>query len=366
MGRKKKTGPDYWPALDRDLYVNARGGSRRSGRRQYWRLSPTTIHGVEVNYTTCLKWLEAQSLLAPDTLPADRWPLDVVEGMAEDMMIEGCSVASVRTRVARLKRALGVMQPDRNLDYFDVLLREFDQPKPRFDPIVWKITSADLRNFGVELMQSAAVVFAGDAVAVAARFCAGLQIALIAARPWRRRVFTLMQLYEHLVRVGDSWRMQARSHETKHRRYQSGQVPRDRVADLETYLGIHRPALCALSGYTGAAVWINERGQPMTPQQFSRVFARLTTDKFKERVTVHAVRKIAATTMAVHNPSKVHDVQATLGHLQYSTGERHYILANTMQAHKDLDATIDALARAARDRRRLARRKPPGSEEIQE
>ncbi len=94
----------------------------------------------------------------------------------------------------------------------------------------------------------------------------------------------------------------------------------------------------------------------MTPQQFLDTFSRLTEQKFGERVTVHTVRKIAATTMALHDPVNVHQVQGILGHAEYSTSENSYVLAGAVQAHSDLDATIDILARAARERRRLARR----------
>lgn len=95
----------------------------------------------------------------------------------------------------------------------------------------------------------------------------------------------------------------------------------------------------------------------MTAAQFLRSFKRLTEQKFGEPITVHAVRKIAATTMALHNPAKVHHVQGVLGHARYETGEQHYMLAGAVQAHADLDAAIDKLVRSAKDRRRVSRRR---------
>jgi len=357
MPRRKSTGPDFWPPIDRELYEKAaRHGSRRSGQRRLRSLSRRSRRGLELDYTVSLRWLQAIGRLHPDTVPVARWPGDTLEDMAIDMIANGYSIASVHSRIGRLKRMLKAMLPDAELGHFDALLREIERPRARFDPIVWKVNSADLQSYGVELMECADVIESVTATEAAALYCCGLQIALIAARPWRKSQFALIELGVHLCREGATWRMRAHPHETKHRRYQSGLVPLKLAFNMTRYMNVHRVALCLRSGYSGNALWLNEKGRPLTAAQFLGSFKRLTEQKFGEPITIHAVRKIAATTMALHNPAKVHYVQGVLGHARYETGEQHYILAGAVQAHAALDATIDQLARLARDRRRLSRR----------
>jgi hypothetical protein len=273
--------------------------------------------------------------------------------MAIDMFANGYSAAYVHTRIGRLKRMLSVMLPNAELDHFDALGREIERPRARFDPIVWRVNSADLQSYGVELMERADSIAPVSATEAAALYCCGLQIALIPARPWRKSQFALMELGVHLSREGATWRMRAYPHETKQRRYQSGLVPLKLASNMSRYLNVHRVALCLLSGYSGNALWLNEKGRPLTPAQFLRLFKRLTEEKFGEPITISAVRKIAATTMALHSPAKIHHVQGVLGHARYETGEQHYVLAGAIQAFADLDATIDQLERSARDRRRV-------------
>jgi hypothetical protein len=356
MPRRQSAGPEFWPPIDRELYEKAaRHGSRRSGQRRLRSLSSRTRRGLEVDYTVSLRWLQGIGRLHPDTVPVARWPGDTLEDMAIDMIVNGYSIASVHSRIGRLRRMLKVMVPDAELGHFDALLREFERPRARFDPIVWKVNSADLQSYGVDLMERADAVESVTAT-TAALYCCGLQIALIAARPWRKRQFALMELGVHLCREGATWRMRAHSHETKHRRYQSGLVPLKFASNMRRYINVYRVALCSRSGYSGNALWLNEKGRPLTPAQFLSSFKRLTEQKFEEPITIQAVRKIAATTMALHNPAKVHHAQGVLGHARYETGEQHYILAGAVQAHASLDATIDQLARSAKDRRRLSRR----------
>jgi len=357
MPRRNSAGPDFWPLIDRELYEKAaRHDSRRSGQRRFRSLSSRYRRGVEVDYTVSLRWLQAIGRLHPDIVPVARWPGDTLEDMAIDMIANGYSIASVHTRIGRLKRMLKVMQPDVELGHFDALLREIERPRARFDPIVWKVNSADLRSYGVELMERADAIESETPPEAAPLHCCGLQIALIAARPWRKSQFALIELGVHLCREGATWRMRAHPHETKHRRYQSGLVPLKLASSMGRYVNVHRVALCSRSGYSGNALWLNDKGRPLTPAQFLDSFKRPTEKKFGEPITIHAVRKIAATTMALHNPAKIHHVQGVLGHTRYETSEQHYILAGAVQAHASLDATIDQLARSARDRRRLSRR----------
>jgi hypothetical protein len=67
--------------------------------------------------------------------------------------------------------------------------------------------------------------------------------------------------------------------------------------------------------------------------------------------TPQLMRKIATTTLAVHNPKEVHAIQGILGHAGLAVGERYYNLANSISAFEQLDGTIDRVARDSKTRK---------------
>jgi integrase/recombinase XerD len=95
----------------------------------------------------------------------------------------------------------------------------------------------------------------------------GLMIALLAARPLRRKNFTRIEVGRHLVREGANWQLRIAGEETKTGRPIAQPFPAVLVPSLERYLAVHRPVLAALPGHqhrpAGAALWLSARGTPM-------------------------------------------------------------------------------------------------------
>jgi hypothetical protein len=84
----------------------------------------------------------------------------------------------------------------------------------------------------------------------------GLQIALLALRPFRRGNFTAIEIGRHLVKRGESWWLQLDDDETKNGTTIEVPFPDDLVHWLERYLSIYRPLLAGTK-YKGNALWLS-------------------------------------------------------------------------------------------------------------
>lgn len=355
MLRQRGLSLSRWPQRDRELLtIGMLRSSRRTQKRSPRSLSIDTKNGIIADACVSLGWLSERGLLDTNSAPSERWPASVVEQMINEMIANGYSIATLHTRVGRLKRCLGIMQPDADLSHFDVILRELDRPQPAFAPVIWRVTSRDLQAFGIELMQTAEDTPEMTDVDRADLHRTGLQVALIAARPWRKRPFSKLELRKHLTNSSGGWRMTATADETKNRRRQSGTIPAKIVKHLDRHLTHFRTVLCG-NGDAGNALWVNRDGTSQTPAQFYKAFCLVTEDRFGQHITLQNVRKIAATTMAVHNPKHVRAIQGILGQAGPEVGEHWYNMANSFAAFDQLDKTIDKLSRHSKRVRKKGR-----------
>ncbi|MEQ1578510.1 MAG: hypothetical protein ABL894_12745 [Hyphomicrobium sp.] len=282
--------------------------------------------------------------------PSARWPSSILEDMLTDMHMAGYSPASIVTRLYRLGKVLLMMEPGANLSHFAMLRREFGPIKPAFDPIIWKVSSYDLQKLGIDLMNKADTAGHWDEIDRADGYRTGLQIAILAARPWRTGVFMSMTVDKHLTRNGDRWQLKAESFETKHRRAQAAVAPVRLDTYIDRYCSVHRLALrkkCIECN----ALWINKNGKPQTADEFRIEFRGQTEARFGTVITPSLARKIAATTIATANPEQIHAVQGVLGHSRYGTGEQWYNMASSLSAFNDLDATMTRLEKGPRKKK---------------
>ena len=79
----------------------------------------------------------------------------------------------------------------------------------------------------------------------------GLMIALLAARPLRRRNFAMITIGQHLIRVGPDWRLLFAAADTKTGQPIETDLPDRLVPYLEHYLCAVRPAFPGPIATTG-------------------------------------------------------------------------------------------------------------------
>ncbi len=175
----------------------------------------------------------------------------------------------------------------------------------------------------------------------------GLLIALLAARPLRRRNLVGLQLDRHLVRRGAAWWLQIPAAETKTRVPLEMSWPASLEPWLEVYLVDGRPVLCRQQGRWnrpgGAALWISGDGSAMTSDAVYDRIMRRTREAFGQGINPHLFRDCAATTLAMADPENIGTAASVLGHRSLLSTERFYNQAQSVDAACHLHRVLAGL-----------------------
>src|SRR5436190_18153301 len=310
-----------WPNLDRlawqaaitegDLLETGGGGSE-------W--APCSRQKIAKGYGRWLTWLGIRGLLGPKTDPAERVTRDAVRDYVADLRIANNAPYTVLARVQELYQAIRVMAPERDWAW----LREMEG-RVRYGAASIRnkrlrvVSSEALLAFGIELMSSVYNDQGGSELKRALRFRDGLLIALLAARPLRRRNFAEIEIGRHLVSEGPVYRLRFKANETKTGEPIEVPIPKAVVTYLDRYLSAYRPFLlarsrgskrhgsdCALGPH---ALWISSRGLSMTEMGIYLRICALTQQRFGHAVNPHLFRDSAATSIAIEDPEHVHIIR---------------------------------------------------------
>ena len=175
----------------------------------------------------------------------------------------------------------------------------------------------------------------------------GLIIAVLALRPLRRGNLVHLTIGVDLVRSGSGWTIAIPPSETKTHAPLEFEWPECLTAALDTYLLTHRPVLLTQRNRwykaAGDRLWISSHGSPLTEIALFDIVTKRTMAAFGRAINPHLFRDAAATTMAIHDPAKVRIAAPLLGHRTFATTERHYIQAQSLQAHRAFSDEIIAL-----------------------
>ena len=298
---------------------------------------------------TSLTWLDRTGQLAPGEAPADRVDPARLASYVEAMRSRGNAVQSVLTRLQQLDRFLGAIAPGQDRTPLRRLMARLRAaPRDTNAKRARLRFSGELLALGRRLMAEAE---GGELTPKqqATGYRDGLMIALLAARPLRRKNFTRIEVGRHLVREGASWQLRIAGEETKTGRPIAQPFPAVLVPSLERYLAVHRPVLAALPGHrhrpAGAALWLSARGTPMAEITLYFRITQLTRAAFGQAIHPHLFRDAAATSLAILDPAQVRIAAQILGHASPATSERHYNLARSLDAGKAWHETLDQLRR---------------------
>ena len=317
-------------------------------------------------YGRWLAWLQKQQRLDHDLQPADRvTPANIVAYVDELRRLNASS--TVTSRIRHLYCVLRVMAPDRDWDWLRNVESQLRKTATNARDKAPRVKStSELFAYGVELMERADGPSGGTSFQRAQGFRDGLIIALLAARPLRRRNFAAIEIGRHLIRQGEDYWLKFSAKETKNRRAIAMPFPSVLLPFLERYVSQHRPLLNPITRGgrwvaknpqprpQTAALWISTHGTPMAATTiYGRVIA-LTTAKFGHSVNPHLFRDSAATSVATEDPAHVHIVKDVLGHSTLKTSERYYMHAQATEAIPRHQNGILALRRQSRDGRYAA------------
>ena len=193
----------------------------------------------------------------------------------------------------------------------------------------------------------------------ASRYRDGLMIALLAARPFRRRNFASIEIGRHLIKRGDGYWLHFDGSETKTGAPIDAPFPPALVPYLERYLSYYRPFLARRSGRwhqararlrePGMALWVSTYRSAMSGQAIYYRITNLSKARFGRAINPHLFRDSAATSIATEDPAHVYITRSILGHSTLATSERHYNHAKSLEATRRYQERILALRRQSRD-----------------
>lgn len=340
-----------WPAADRTAWTAAitvgdvlEAGGAAAG----WR--PATRRNVVQVWGHYLAWLAATGQLeAGERLPQRITP-ERLAGFVAALQARGNGARTRHMRVEALGLFLRVAVPDADRQPVRQLLRrlrvamEAEASARRLRKRARLQSSHDLLALGLALMAAA------EAGQLSARRRAvlhrdGLIIALLAARPLRRRNFVALELGRHLLRIGASWRLVIPGAETKTGRPLELPFPPVLLPMLERHLAVHRPVLAAGrgrgQGQAGAALWLSAEGGPLSTPMLGCLVKARTQAAFGRSINLHLFRDAAATSVALEDPASVRIAAQVLGHGSFATTERHYNLAQGQKAAESWHQVLD-------------------------
>src|SRR5262249_151548 len=146
----------------------------------------------------------------------------------------------------------------------------------------------------------------------------------------------------HLVREKGNWHFRFDSNETKNHRPIEVSLPERLLEPMDRYIAHFRPLLAG-KRYRGDRLWVSYRYQAESAHTIQLSIVRGTRAAFGESVNPHLFRDCAATSIAINDPAAVRMAATILGHASFSTTERHYNLAHSLEAGRSYAAEIEAL-----------------------
>ena len=345
--------PEEWPIPGRRAWEAAMTKGdilEPGGAGADW--APLSRRKIAKGYARWLTWLETHQLLDARSAPATRITPERVQDYVADLQLINAPY-TVLARVQELYQAIRVMAP--NCDW--AWLRRIEA-RVRHQAVSVRgkrqrmVPSESLLSYGAELMVTAEDLATGSLLKRACRFRDGLMIAVLAARPLRRRNFTRIEIDRHLVQVDGAYQLRFEGSETKTGEPIETPFPIALVPQLERYLTEFRPFLlgrtereCERSPQSASSLWISVHGVAMTEIGIYFAISQLTRKRFGHVVSPHLFRDSAATSIAIEDPEHVHIVRSVLGHSSLESGERHYIQARMLEASRRYQQRILELRR---------------------
>lgn len=342
-----------WPAADQVAWEDAqRHGDpfEPGGLVAAWSAATRTV--TENGYGRWLAWLDAEGLLAADQTPASRAIRDRMGAYAAALAVVNAPL-TVMSRVRQLGNALRTMAPDHDWGW---ILRAADrmraQAKPARDKRARLVPPDELEALGIAIMDAANADTSETAVRRAGDYRDGLLIATLARRPFRMRNLQMIACGRHLIQQGEGWLFTFTGTETKEKRPLEAPFPDDLQDRLQRYLEVYRPILLDVGARHGRpltdALWISSHGQAACAATIRFQISERTEAAFGTPLNPHGFRDSVATWIAIHAPEDAPIIARILGHATLAVSERHYNLAQSLEAGRRHQGVIARYRRVGR------------------
>ena len=322
--------PNDWPDRDREALDRSLGrrGLFDTSDAVHW--SPNTLDLRIQWYGTFLFFARARAELGDQLGPAARASGRLLTDFIDDLKtrLQPNTLATALRSVAAMLR---VIDPDGDRSELEAAARYYRRiAKPTCHKSrIIAVGASDLYYAGLARMQRLARQAARDPSAGVASGD-GLMMAMLAPNPVRLKNVHGSRAGVHVVGTATGnyeWRFSPP--ETKNWERVQAEFPASLTGFIERWLNEIRPFL--LGGKDHDAMWVTARGQPMARTTVYCRFCRATEEELGVRINPHAVRHVAATSVAVSMPDSVRMIPFVL-HNDARTAQEHYNLADQLSA----------------------------------
>ena len=350
MMNRKALPINLWPMADQSAWKAALAtGDRFDGRGAASHWADATKNSIRAAYGRWLLFLEQNSpLLLSQTLVERTTPESI--GDYIKLLNNEVSASTTHIYIDHLLCALRVMIPSHDWQWLKLVVRRLERdviPKAKRHRMV---DSTRLFDLGISLMHQAEVEPNASPLEKAILYRDGLLIAILAARPLRRRTLSVIRLNQHIHRIGDHYGLTFSSADTKNKQPIEYSLPILLTAYLDRYLGHFRGLFPNAAFHDG--LWASAKGNPSSGDSLYRRIVIRTQEAFGFSVNPHLFRDCAATTLAIRKPEHVLVGASLLGHSDLRAIHKYYIHAQAIQAGNAHQTVIRNL------RHRLAGRNP--------
>jgi integrase/recombinase XerD len=263
-------------------------------------------------------------------------------------------------RIRDLANAMKAMTPDPDWSWlYRVARRLRRRVKSVRNKRARVVHSLELWQFGLGLMDEADGPSGWTPLERATSYRTGLMIALLAARPLRRRNFASIEIGHHLIKAGGRYSLRFDGTETKTGAPIDNLIPAALNPYLERYLSHYRPYLIGRAGRwknrlpdlpaPGMHLWVSNYASAMSEGAIYEQICNLTRARFGHALNPHLFGDCAATSVATDDPACVHIMKTVLGHSSLKTSEKHYMHAQSHQAMHRHHRHVESLRRQSRD-----------------
>jgi integrase len=327
-----------WPEADRALWERLTAdGDPLEERGPLAHLRPSSLLSIANAYQRWLAWLGKRDLSALTEQPAVRATPARLKAWIADL--EDHAPLTQFTYVERTLRLLAAEAPEQDWAPHRrclALLRRRGADaasgrRPGRLPTSGDLVCAGLTWAGGDVEDTSND---GTSFRAAKRLRDGVMIAVLALMPIRRRAFCGLELGRSVLLRGTDVIIVLEGADTKSGTTWEAAVPDPVRAPLLRYIAEMRPPLMSRTVKPHCRLWVGDHGRPYSDIHLGERIARITEWIVGTRLSPHAFRHVAATTLALASPDAARLTRAILGHTSFRVAERHYNRATTLDASR--------------------------------
>ncbi len=335
-----------WPEADRHAWSNSSKPARFGVvKRPLADWSPGQVASAARWYGGWLNYSFSVDPASVDELPTERMNPSRLVGYLKDLHAR-VTPPSLARGVCDLYGIMTSIAPEQDWTWFRDVRRLASENARHYPPKPKQFVHAgELVKVGRHLL--AAAYGGAEELVDPIAFRDGLIILMLIMVPVRITQFSAVEPAKHFLQDEScEWVVHWDAPETKTRRADDHPVPKPLIELLRIYFDVVRPALRARrpKSQNAETLWVGNSGITIGSQTLRKIIQARTKAALGRAVNPHVFRSSAATTYVLEAPEHAMEAGALLGHTNFDTTQRYYLLGHRVKAIKMAHAALEAVA----------------------